>query len=66
MQKLRIVLAVNAGDDSRPRWLMLHSSVFTESTTPEILADTLESLRLRIANAMEWGKEDERFHDGTG
>lgn len=60
MQKLRIVLQVNAGDDFRPRWLMLHSSVFTEDTTPEILADTLESLRLRISSAMEWSNDEHK------
>jgi hypothetical protein len=59
MQKLRIILQTNAGEDERPRWLMLHSSVFTDDTTPEILADTLESLGLRITNAMGWKDKDD-------
>jgi hypothetical protein len=53
-QKLRILLQVNASDDSRPRWLILHCSVLTANTTPEILADTLGSLELRINRTMGW------------
>lgn len=58
MQKLRIILQFNAGDDDRPRWLMLHSTVITEDTTPEILADTLESLEHRVNHQMRWEPEE--------
>jgi hypothetical protein len=36
---------------------MLHSSIFTEDSTPEMLADTLESLALRVTKAMGWKDE---------
>jgi len=48
MGKLRLELRENAGTDSRPRWLMVHSVVITEDMTEQMLTDTLEILQKRI------------------
>lgn len=48
MAKLRLELRENAGSDSRPRWLMVHSIVITEDMSEQMLTDTLEILQRRI------------------
>lgn len=53
MQKLRIMLQVNVSEpNDYARWHVLHSSVFDEDTTPEMLADTVRVISHRIVELL--------------